>query len=302
MKLAPALLSLTLLLPAALAAEEVGNDSFHWQGEALAKPVGGEKFAASAFIHPLKTPSGFVLTNTQPIDHLHHFGIWWPWKFIEVDGARYNTWEIQMGEGAHVATAAKKVSSEDGVTTWELHNQTLAKPKNGEPFVALTEVTRLSQSRAGDANIFDIEIRHEAKDKPVTIVNYRYSGFTWRGSKEWNKDNSLMTTSGGKGRDDANGTQARWVLVSGDAPNGKASMLLLSAASSIAGAEEQVRVWDAKSHNGAPFVNFNPVMSKSLELNAENKAVSHRKYRVIAADRAITPEEAEKIWREWMGS
>jgi hypothetical protein len=77
-------------------------------------------------------------------------------------------------------------------------------------------------------------------------------------------------------------------------------MLLLSQASKLGGNEEQVRVWDKNSHNGAPFVNFNPVMTKSLVLDAKDSAVSHRKYRVIAADREITPEEAEALWKEWV--
>jgi len=296
MKTTTALFCLTLALPAVAQVDP----GFVWQGTPLAKPVGGEKFAASAFIHPLKTPSGFLLTDAQPIDHLHHFGIWWPWKFIEIDGKRYNTWEIQMGEGAHVAISTKEVSNENGVVTWELHNQSIAKPKSGDPFVALHETTTISSRLDGKDRIIDFEIRQKPADKPVTIVTYRYSGFTWRGPKTWNKDNSLMTTSAGKGRDDANGTQARWVLVSGAATDGQASMLLLSQASKLGGNEEQVRVWDKNSHNGAPFVNFNPVMTKSLVLDAKDSAVSHRKYRVIAADREITPEEAEALWKEWV--
>ena len=68
-----------------------------WQKTPLEKPAGGNKFAASAFLHPLCTPAGFQWTTIQPPDHLHHLGLWWPWKFIEVDGARYNCWEIQEG-------------------------------------------------------------------------------------------------------------------------------------------------------------------------------------------------------------
>lgn len=32
----------------------------------------------------------------------------------------------------------------------------------------------------------------------------------------------------------------------------------------------------------------------------ENKAVSHRKYRIIAADRAIDAAESDAAWRKWM--
>ena len=65
-----------------------GKTVFAWQAKPLAKPTGGEKFAGSAFLHPLRTPSGFEWTAIQPADHLHHFGLWWPWKYIEVNGVK----------------------------------------------------------------------------------------------------------------------------------------------------------------------------------------------------------------------
>ena len=73
------------------------------------------------------------------------------------------------------------------------------------------------------------------------------------------------------------------------------------AAAEIAGAEEKVRVWDSKAHDGAPFVNFNPVMDKPLPLDDAHPAVSNRKYRVIAADRLIDAAAAEAEWRKWLG-
>lgn len=296
-------LILACLTAPLLAADQpaTGDERFTWQATPVASPVGGAKFASSAFIHPLKTPSGFVLTTIQPSDHLHHFGVWWPWKFVEVNGNRYNTWEIQEGQGGHAAVSATMVSSENGVTTWELKNRTVVKPKGAEPLTAIEETTLLSSRREDDANIIDIEIRQSAVGSPVKIVEYRYSGFSWRGASSWNKDNSVMLTSGGKGRDNANGTPARWVVVSGDSPKGKASLLIMSAAATIAGGEEKVRVWDSKAHNGAPFVNFNPVMDKPLMLEPSNKAVAHRKYRLIAADHAITAAEADDAWKNWTG-
>ena len=291
-------------LATALHAEEkpatIGDEWLTWHIQPPANPVGGAKFASSAFIHPLKTPSGFVMTNSQPSDHLHHFGLWWPWKFVRIDGTQFNTWEIQEGQGGHAAVEAAKVSTKDGVTTWELKNRTTVKPKDGEPFAAIEESTTISSFQSGSGStIIDIEIRQQATDKPVEIVNYRYSGFTWRGPAPWNKDNSVMITSGGKDRENANGTEARWVVVHGEAPAGRASMLLMSAASTLAGTEEKVRVWDSRAHHGAPFVNFNPVMGKPLLLDPANKAVTHRKYRLIAADHEIDAATAESEWKRW---
>ena len=277
------------------------ENAISWRVAPLPSPAGGQKFAGSAFFPSLRTPSGFELNCIQPKDHLHHFGLWWPWKFVEVNGARHNTWELQEGQGSHVAKSAKLISSDAGALRWEMKNQFIAKSADGSSRAAIDETATITLSRVADSHVLDIEIEQMPTTPPVMIPAYRYSGFSWRGTSEWNKDNSTMLTSGGKGRDDANGTPARWLLVSGTTPEGKATMLIMSAALEIAGSEEKVRVWDSRMEKGAPFVNFNPVMSKPLALDASNKAVSHRKYRIIAADHAIDATEAETAWKRWLG-
>jgi hypothetical protein len=273
---------------------------FGWQSALMAEPKGGEKFATSAFIHPLATPSGFVCTDLQPADHMHHLGVWWPWKFVEVDGKKFNTWEIQQGEGAHGARSVKSISSGPDKAEWEFQNETIIKPKGAEPKVVIRETAHVTVTKGTDATVLDITLRQKAVDTAVTIAAHRYSGFSWRGTHDWNKDNSTMITSGGKGRDDANGTPARWLAVSGPTPHGTASVLILSAAEKLAGTPENLRVWDSKNHNGAPFVNFNPVQSKPLPLDDAHPAVSHRSYRVIASDRAMDAATAEAEWKKWM--
>lgn len=273
-----------------------------WQGKPLESPQGGAKFAGSAFLHELRTPSGFAWTAIQPADHLHHFGLWWPWKFIEVAGKKYNTWEIQEGQGGQVARSVKPLPGEPGELAWELRNEVVVRPA-GEPEQAVVrETTRLTlTTRAADHQMLDIVISQQAVGPAVTIVNYRYSGFSWRGPLTWNQGNSKMTTSEGLGRDQANGKPARWVMVSGPTPKGQATVLLLSAAAEVAGTAENLRVWDSKNGNGMPFVNFNPVQDRPLPLDPAHPAVSQRKYRVIAADQLIDAAGAEAEWRRWLG-
>lgn len=272
-----------------------------WQVKPLAEPAGGAKFAASAFFHPVRTPSGFECTTIQPADHRHHFGLWWPWKFVEVGGTRHNVWEIQEGQGGLVARDVKLLEQGPGKLAWELHNEVLVAKPGSPPRVAIRETARVTFAASAEANAIDIDLDQQAADQPVTIVNYRYSGFSWRGPQSWNKDNSTMTTSGGHGRDNANHQAARWVVVSGPTPSGKASVLLMSAAEEIAKTPELLRVWDSKSQNGEPFVNFNPVVKQSLPLDAAHPAVAKRQYRVLLADRAIDAAAAEAEWRKWRG-
>lgn len=260
------------------------------------------KFSTSGYFQSLRTPSGFELLTVHPADHPHHCGLWWPWKYIEVNGKRHNTWEVQENQGAHVAKSAKRIGTEKDGLKWELTCESMVKLPEAEPSTAILETTLISLADVSpDTRVLDIDIQQKAASTPVMIVNYRYSGFSWRGPASWQKENSTMTTSGGKNRDDANGTPARWVVVSGSTPKGMASMLMMSAASKVAGKEENLRVWDSKNMNGTPFVNFNPVMNKPLALDENTPAVCHRKYRIIAADRVIDAAGAEAAWRDWMG-
>lgn len=274
-----------------------GNLLLAWQAAPLASPKGGAAFAGSAFLHPLRTPSGFEWTQIQPGDHKHHFGVWWPWKFIEVNGKTYNCWELQEGQGAHVAKSVKALDTKSGGLAWEFLNEIIIKTPGASPQVAIHERALVSIVREKDACIVDLDIQQKPGKTPVKIMNYRYSGFSWRGTAAWNKDNSTMLTSGGKGREEANGTEGRWALVSGATPTGTATVLILSDAA----VPERLRVWNASAENGAPFINFNPVQDKALPLDDAHPTVSSRKYRLIAADHEIGAAEAEAAWKKWTG-
>lgn len=306
----------TLVTIAALAAENVwttaekdgqsiaqlnGKTVLGFQKEPLREPKGDATFAGSQFIHPLATPSGFVITDVQPSDHLHHFGLWWTWKFIGVDGKRFNTWEIQNGEGAHVADGAETLSVGKDKMAWRLTGHVETRGKDAEPRVVIRENTDLLLTTLDEQTLaLDLTIRHSADGAKVTIGKNHYSGFGWRGTPEWNGENSTLVTSEGHNRENGNGHPVRWVLVTGERPGGKASLLMMSAAATT-GEPERMRCWGAKMHSGHHFVNFNPVAQQSIPLDDAHSAVSSRRYRVIASDRELNAAEAEKFWKSWLG-
>ncbi len=269
---------------------------FGWQRAPLDEPDGGEKFAASAFVHPLTTPAGFSLTCIQPSDHRHHFGVWWPWKHLEIDGRTFNCWELQEGQGRQVATAAEVGGKEDDRVTLSLENRHEVRVGDAYRPVILETTTMVFSRLDEQAYQLDIGIIQRPVGE-VVVPAYRYSGFSWRGPEAWNHRNSRMRTSGGHSRGNANHQLARWVSVDGEAPQGRASLLLMSAAGFGGGDPERLRVWGPGDHAGAPFVNMNPVVNASLPL--DHPAVARRHYRLVMADRTITSGEAERRWKRW---
>jgi hypothetical protein len=283
-----------------------GKLVFGWQSAPIKKPRGGPEFAGSAFIHPLCTPSGFKLTDAQPSDHLHHFGVWWPWKFLSTDGRKFNTWELQVKQGRHAAVSATVTSKSADEVVLKLVNQSEIKTTADTKYQpVITEQTTLRFARLGkDAYVLDLTIRQEpVKGKNVEVIKYRYSGFSWRGTPDFKKANSQMQTSGGHNRDTANGQTARWAMVSGDVPSGvqkeKATILIMSAAPKNGGTPERLRVWNSKVGTDAQFINFNPVVETTQTMDTQHPGVSSRKYRLILADRAIKPTEAKQLWQVW---
>ncbi|RME71420.1 MAG: hypothetical protein D6781_04280, partial [Verrucomicrobia bacterium] len=210
----PAILALLLFAAARGAATDTPSDPgqitlpsgggepplLGYQASPLAAPLSNERFGpehfrASHFIHPLKTPSGFVLTALQPADHRHHLGLWWPWKQIEDAGRLINTWELQNGDGLVRATR-------HWTDTYSLVAlaEYLDRRAPGGPRVLLNEtaVIRLKPpftDGAARGYILDLTISQTpAVDRDIAVPAYRYSGFSLRGTTHWLADNWHLLT------------------------------------------------------------------------------------------------------------
>jgi hypothetical protein len=290
----------------ALAVEQVGLHSsgtevLLYQAEPLSRPLGdrefsADKFRASHFIHPLKTPSGFIVSASQPEDHRHHFGLWWPWKYIQNGDRKIITWDLQRGEGFVVAT--KHRLTDHGIIAEAEYVDNLA---NDHPEVLLRETATITVSdvlkQPARGYLLDISIAQTpAVGRDVTVTEYRYSGFSIRGTLFWDGKNSSLLTSDGKTNKNANATRARWVRFEGATPAGSTAGIVMMSRPDNHNHPEQIRVWD----NGQAFINFNPVMSESWTLHPGTTYT--RNYRVFVYDGAISVDQAESLWKDYSSS
>jgi hypothetical protein len=277
----------------------VGDEALvTYQAAPLEDPVGGEQFKGSNFIHPLKTPSGFVVTDSQPKDHAHHFGLWWPWKFIEHDGRKILCWELQRGEG--IVRAESHETTENGLIAESVY---IDRKAPGGAATRINETTEITVSDVVDTPasgyFLDLAIHHEvAGDQPITISKYRYSGFGYRGTALWDINNSTLLTSEGKTRADANGATAQWISAEGSNGKGGSAGVLMMGHPNNHSHPEKLRTWN-KHYNGAIFVNFNPVMSAPWTL--EPGKTYTRKYRVFVYDGALSRADADWLWQQYAG-
>ena len=268
-----------------------------YQAAPLSTPKGGDAFQGSNFIHPLKTPSGFVVTDVQPDDHKHHFGLWWPWKFIQTGDRKVLCWELQKGDGLIQAT--ENTPTENGIITKSIY---IDRKAPGGPVTLLDETTTITASDIVDqpatGYFLDLEIVHQtAGDTVITIPTYRYSGFSLRGTPAWNKDNSTILTSEGKDRPTANFSHARWVKVEGKTDTPENAGIILMSHPTNRTHPEKIRTWDSKQHNGAVFINFNTVADEAWHFEPNKKYA--RNYRAFIYDGQVSSADAEALWQAY---
>jgi Family of unknown function (DUF6807) len=272
---------------------------------ATAYPPAGidSAYQRSGFIHPLWSPHGQVLTQIQPADHYHHYGIWNPWTHTVFEADTVDFWNLAKRQGT--VRFAKFVSVSDGPIFGEyqaLHEHVVFK-KDGSKKVALNELqsVRVYQPNGQDYYIADITIEMSCAGKsPVLLLEYRYGGLGWRATEQWNKDNSEVLTSEGKIRKDADGTRARWCIVQGEVDNDYAGVVMMSYPTNY-NHPEPLRIWpENQNGRGDMFANFSPTKNMDWLLKPGKSYVL--KYRLVVFNGRFTKEQAESAWQNYAAS
>jgi hypothetical protein len=136
----------------------------------------------------------------------------------------------------------------------------------------------------------------------ILLDDYRYGGgIGYRATELWGDANSSILTSEGKTRADADGSNAKWVIVKGKTADasGQSGILFLSHNTNKAH-PEPLRVWPLGQYNGEGnvFIEFCPIRHESWELQPHERYTL--KYRMIVFDGELTADEAEAYWRAFV--
>ena len=133
----------------------------------------------------------------------------------------------------------------------------------------------------------------------ILFEAYRYGGgIGMRFTERWHKDNCSVLTSEGNDRLTADGTNARWCIVSGESADGKGtSGILFMSYPENQSHPEPMRIWpiDGNGGRGDMFFEFCPIRHKEWKIEP-NKNYQLR-YRMVVFDGALSAEEAEAYWQ-----
>ena len=250
------------------------------------------RFDRSGYIHPAKTPSGFVYTNIQPRDHYHHYGIWNPWTRVEYDGKVYDLWNLGDSLGTVRAKNIDDIYQGDVLSGFNASLDHFAFTPSGEKKI-IEEEWKIRAVDQGEGFLWDFEsVLEPTTNIPVTIKAYRYQGFSCRATPMW-REVSMMTSEG-LTRPDIDGSTARWIYVNGKTRNGVKAGFMFMATPQNYNSPEPLRIWV----EGDVYVNFCP--TKTTDWKLEPGGVYNLNYRVMAYDGEMTPENAERLWTDFV--
>lgn len=258
-------------------------------------------FKRSGFIHPLWSPSGNILTRINPPDHHHHVGIWNPWTHVLFKGKTVDFWNL--GEKQGTVRFAKFISTTEGPVYGGFQalqeHVVLDVPPIPKGTVALNEVWDIRVYNLGPKIwLWDFTSKLNcATADPVTLEEYRYGGFGFRATQDWNNQNSKILTSEGKTRKDADASRARWCMIDGDVNGGHSGILFMDNPTNY-NFPEPMRVWPENANKrGDVFFSFSPTRNMSWPLTPGNNYVL--KYRMLVYEGTISPVTAENVWKNF---
>jgi hypothetical protein len=271
-----------------------GKPVFDYQmdREALPRPDIKPEFKRAGYIHPVYSPSGKIVTDDYPSNHVHHHGIWTPWTKTKFQGRTPDFWNM-----------GTKTAKEDFVAldrTWSgpvhggfesrLQMVDLSAPT---PVTALNETWRVTAYAVAPAvRVFDLEITQTcATNDPLELPKYHYGGFGFRGADAWNGPGEaalFLTSEGETSRLKGNDTRGRWCYLGGKLDGSISGTAILGHPSNFR-APQPMRL-----HPNMPYMSYVPQQLGDFAIEPGKPYVA--KFRFVVTDGAPDRAKIDAFW------
>ncbi|HLF94285.1 MAG TPA: PmoA family protein [Planctomycetota bacterium] len=269
-----------------------GKDILRYNYAVIRPPEGVDPvFERSGYIHPIWTPSGKVLTNDSPRNHLHHHGLWGAWTSSQFEGRKSNFWESGFKEGKIECVKVEETFSGPVFGGFRAKHRFLNLNGPGGPKTALDEVWEVRVYALSGQFVFDlVSTQTCATDQPLVIKEYRYGGIGFRGSGDWEgKEGCAFLTSEGKARVDGHATKARWCLMSGKVGGEEGSIAFVDHPSNFRHPQPM------RIHPAEPF--FNWAVPQGGDFSIEPGKPYVARYRFVVSDGVPQAAQVEAHWK-----
>jgi hypothetical protein len=255
-----------------------------------------EAFRRGGYLHPIRTPSGRVVTDDFPSNHVHHHGIWMPWTKTEFEGRAPDFWNMGDNKGRVEFVGVDRIWNEEGRSGFTARHQfvDLTAPA---PKVALNETWDISVAAfSGDKprHVIDFKSTQRcATDVPLKLPKYHYGGFGFRGNWAWNGADAfrVLTSEGETDRKKANEARSKWCWVGGSLDGQLVGIIIICHPSNYR-FPQPMRV-----HPTEPFFCYAPQQLGDMEIAPGTPYVS--RYRIIVTDGETPRDQVESWWKEF---
>ena len=259
-------------------------------------PEGADaKYGRSAFIDPVWTPAGAVVTDRFPPDHLHQSGIFLAHTKTEFEGRAPNFWDLLGGTGRVRFGAVKGTTSGPifGEFRVEHEHVDLTVPE-GKTALLETWIVRVWNVGGPKPGFWVWDLTSElrcATRSPLRLPKYHYGGMALRGARGWDPSHARFVTSERKTRGAGNHTRPRWCDLSGPVGERTAGITFLTHPGNFR-FPEPLRI-----HPTMPYMVYTPSHLGPWEINPGAPHVS--RYRFLIHDGDLPASAADRLWRDF---
>jgi len=257
-------------------------------------------YAHGAYLHPVFTPGGRLVTADYPPDHKHQRGIFFAWTKTKFEGREPDFWN--MGKGDNKITAATEFIALDRTWNGPVH----AGFSSRHAFVdRLTEVSKPMlnerwtvtvyrvQAGGGQAWLLDLVSAQEcASASPVKLPKYYYGGLGVRGAAGWDPVEAVtFLTSNGDDRKNGDASKANWVHMGGQVDGAPAGLAVLIHPDNFRSPQP------LRLNPKNPQLCVAPSADGDWEITPGKPYIS--RYRFVLADGPSDKAKLERLWRDY---
>lgn len=255
-----------------------------------------ESQARNAYIHPLYSPDGQIITDDFAPDHVHQRGLFFAWTKSRLGDRQLNFWEVQQNTGRIVHTGLKNVQDGNVFGQFTAEHEFLALQESSTPTTVLKEIWTVRVYSVTDGFLIDLKSEQTCvADQPLVIGPYHYGGMAVRGRREWLDpkpgNEFAMVTSEGLDRIAGNHSRPQWVDFGGTL-SGKAVGLISFCHPGNFRFPQPVRL-----HPTKPYFCFAPLVSESFQINPGEVYTSQYRFFVYSGDK--DPRRAARLWADY---
>ncbi|MGK7395444.1 MAG: PmoA family protein [Candidatus Cyclobacteriaceae bacterium M3_2C_046] len=255
-----------------------------------------QKYQRGGYIHPVITPSGTVITDDYPSNHVHHHGIWGAWTKTIFQDRTPDFWN--MGDSSGTVNPVRLLDTWQGPVSAGFSAQHVYVDLSGPSAIeALKEIWQVKvynlSNQDKDYFMFDQTVIQECStDDTLFLPEYRYGGVGFRGLAQWNGEgNTTFLTSEGKDRSTGHATRANWCYVGGKVDGNSAGIAIMCHPDNFE-APQPMRI-----HPHEPFFNYAPSQAGDWYIAPSKPYIA--RYRYIVYDGEPDPDWLDQLWQNY---